>query len=60
MKEINRKILSNLILDLFGYTSLLVSLKPSLISPYVCVCVCVLKYIVFSKKKKKSNLILMF
>ena len=36
----------------FGYTPLLVSLKPSPLSP--CVCVCVLKYLVFSKKKNSG------
>ena len=34
-------------LGLFEYTPLLVSLKPSPLSP----CVCVLKYLVFSKEK---------
>ena len=40
-------------LDSFGYTPLLVSLKPSLISPCVCVCVKILSIL----KRKNSGLI---
>ena len=39
-------------LGLFGYIPLLVSLKPSLPHP---LCVYVLKYLVFLKKKKKKK-----
>ena len=38
-------------LDSFGYTPLLIFLKPSSLSPYLCV----IKYLVFLKKKKKKK-----